>query len=249
MSSTVEPSATAVKQIRAVHNACTIIEEVAARGPVGVSELARVTGLDKSAVQRIVVTLRSAGWIVASPAGPTRWEVSPANPLLRHSAVASLEGLARPAMDSLRDASGETVILVTRNDGRLVIGAIAESRRPVRVSPALGYALPWEGSATGAAIAASLPDDDRRLLQKAHPALRTRELERVRRNGWAANDGEVAEDVRTVAAALTFDGYAVGALAICGPAGRVTSADLPRLAAMVVDAVGRVVIGRPVPPR
>ncbi|MDX6434302.1 MAG: IclR family transcriptional regulator, acetate operon repressor, partial [Streptosporangiaceae bacterium] len=50
-----------------VLNTLRVLEEVAARQPVGVAELARATDIPKSSVQRALRTLQTAGWI--RPAG------------------------------------------------------------------------------------------------------------------------------------------------------------------------------------
>ncbi len=236
--------------MKAVRNACAVLEAVAAHQPIGVSELARLTGVDKSAVQRLAVTLHAAGWLRPHPAPPTRWELSPANPVLRGAATWSLEALARPAMERLRDLSRETVILVTLSEGRLVLAAAVESRQPIRLSPTVGLVLPFEGSSSAAAIAAHLPVEERRRLQAVHPGLSDPMLDAVRKRGWAANDREVAEGVRAVASPLlASDGYPVGAIAVCGPATRVGTDDLPALGAMVTEAARQMFTDRPGAPR
>lgn len=233
-----------------MRNACAVLEAVAAHQPVGVSELARLTGIDKSAVQRIAVTLHSAGWLHPYPDPPTRWEISPANPVLRQAASRSLETLARPAMERLRDLSDETVILVTWIDGGLVLVSAAESRQPVRLSPNVGMVLPFEGSSAAAAIVAHLPASEARRFQAVHPALTDRMLDIVRRRGWSVNDREVVDGVRAVAAPiLAADGYPVAALSVCGPAHRVSRDDLPGLGTLVTEAARQVIIDQPGAPR
>lgn len=236
VSSRLEPVGPAVKEVRAVRNSCAVIETVALNQPVGVSELARITGLDKSAVQRIVVTLHSAGWLAPAAGATTRWEIPPSNPLFRFATLSSLERLVGTALDQLRDLTGETVILVTKRDSELIISAASESRQPFRLSPTVGHKIPFDGSAAGAAIAAMLPSAELRFVQEQHPTLTARKLGHVRRLGWAANDREVSEGVRSVAAAVTSNGYPVAALAVCGPASRVSSDDLSGLGPMVVEA-------------
>ena len=250
VSSSLDSAPSSVKEVRSVRNACAVLEAVAAFQPIGVSELARATGIDKSAVQRIAVTLHAAGWLHPHNEPPTRWEISPANPVLRLATGDSLATVGRPAMEKLRELTGETVILVTRNQGQLVIVAAAESPQPVRVSPTVGLVLPYDGSSTGAAIAAWLPEAELRPLQAAHPALHDRRLDRVRQRGWADLDQELGPGVRAVAAAVAApDGYPLGAMAVCGPANRISASDLPRLGAMVVEAAGQVLSRRPESPR
>ena len=62
--------------MRSVLTALRILEEVAARQPVGVSDLSRALGLPKSSVQRGVRTLHEAAWLKPTDTTPTRWQLS-----------------------------------------------------------------------------------------------------------------------------------------------------------------------------
>jgi IclR family transcriptional regulator, acetate operon repressor len=216
-----------VKEIQAVRNACTVVDAIAARQPVGVSELARATGLDKSGVHRIAVTLHRAGWVRPAGGTTTRWELSPAFArLARDGGGSSLVAGVRPAMQRLRDETGETVLLAVLEGDRLVVREAVESREAVRLTMAAGSELPVPGSAAARAIAAHLPPTDLARLRSAHPGFDDdRALAAMRRRGWGANDREVHEGVRAVAAPLVAgDGHPLGALVVCGPTSRVTPA-------------------------
>jgi IclR family transcriptional regulator, acetate operon repressor len=233
-----------VKQIQAVRNACTVLDAIAARQPVGVSELARLTGLDKSGVHRIAITLHAAGWVRAAPGTSTRWELSPTFVrLARHGGSASLVGIARNAMERLRDSTGETVLLAVLDGDRLIVRATVESRHPVRLTSHVGAELPVPGSAAARSIAAHLPPGDLARLRDVHGDLDDdAALTVVRRRGWSANDGEVDKSVRAVAAPLIAeDGYPVAALVVCGPTSRMSPAGMRRYgrltAAVAADAL------------
>lgn len=216
-----------VKEIQAVRNACTVVDAIAAHQPVGVSDLARATGLDKSGVHRIAVTLHRAGWIRPAGGTATRWELSPSfAQLARDGGGASLAAGVRPAMERLRDETGETVLLAVLETNRLVVREAVESREVMRMTMATGGELPVLGSAAARAIAAHLPPADLARLRRAYPTFDDdRALAVVRRRGWGANDREVHDGVRAVAAALvTDDGHPVGAFVVCGPTTRVTPA-------------------------
>ena len=65
----------AVKTIQAVDKALVLLEQLARDQPVGVSDLARGVGLDKMAVQRVLVTLQRRDWArQVRPSGP--WELT-----------------------------------------------------------------------------------------------------------------------------------------------------------------------------
>lgn len=228
-----------VKEIQAVRNACTVVDAIAALQPVGVSELARSTGLDKSGVHRTAVTLHAAGWIRPVGGPTTRWELSPSfAALARRGGTATLAGSVRPAMERLRDDTGETVLLAVLDGDRLVVAEAVESRQPVRLTSAVGTELPVPGSAAARAIAAHLPASEVSRLRAVHDGFDDddRSLGVVRRRGWSTNDREVDEDVRAVAAPLVTDGYPLGALIVCGPASRMTPTRMRRCGRLAAAA-------------
>ena len=53
--------------------ALRVLEEVAARQPVGVSDLSRALDLPKTPVPRAVTTLAGAGWWRTTGPGPAAW--------------------------------------------------------------------------------------------------------------------------------------------------------------------------------
>jgi IclR family acetate operon transcriptional repressor len=133
-------------------------------------------------------------------------------------------------MERLRDETGETVLLAVLETDRLVVREAVESREVMRMTMATGGELPVLGSAAARAIAAHLPPADLARLRRAHPTFDDdRALAAVRRRGWGANDREVHDGVRAVAAALLADdGHPVGAFVVCGPTTRVTPAVMRR---------------------
>ena len=229
-----------VKQVQSVLNACAVVEAIAAHQPIGVTELARVTGLDKSGVHRIAVTLQQARWLQPTP--DARWQLAPAfGRLARRASRDSLLGVIGPTLEALRDDTGETILLAVADGARLVVEAVLESPHPVRMSTRVGAELPMVGSAAARAIAAHLPADERAALRVAHPELDgDRALEAVRRRGWAANEGEVVHDASAVASpVLSADGYPLAAVVVCGPTTRFSAARLKELGELVGATVAR----------
>lgn len=229
-----------VKEIQSVRNACTVVEMVAERQPVGVSELARATGLDKSTVQRLVVTLHRAGWLVPAPGSTTRWQlVVDLLHLTRNAGTAALVARTRPVLDTLRDATGESVLLALFVHGQLTVHDVAESRAAVRMSAQLGSQLPIERSASGRVVAAHLGGQELADLRRSHPGIDgDRALAAIRRRGWAASDQEVSDEVRSVGAPLLDGaGRPLGAVVVSGPVHRVSQVQMRRYGALVAAAV------------
>lgn len=227
-----------VKEIRSVRNACSVMEAVAERQPIGVSELSRVTGVDKSAAQRLAVTLHAAGWLERTVDG--RWRVAPALAVtMRSSASASLIAGTGPYLEEARERSGETAMLVVAEGERLVIAEVAESHHNLRVTASPGSEMPAPRSSALRALAAHLSGDEVTRWRQLDPGLTDELLDEVRERGWAVNDAEVIAESRAVAAALRSpSGESVASLVICGPSTRFGRADLDEFGALVARLAG-----------
>ncbi len=212
-----------VKEIQSVQNACRLLEVLAERQPLGVSELARAVGFDKSAAHRLAVTLHRVDWLDRTEDG--RWRISPTLArIARHAGAASLVATMRPHMEQLRDETGETVMLVAIEDARLRVRAVVESHHTLRIAAPVGAELPLLHSSAARAIAAHLPPDELAALRSAHPNLDDDSaLARIRRRGYAVNDREIVAEARVVGApVLAANGHPLAALIVSGPASRVT---------------------------
>jgi len=226
-----------VKEIQSVHNACALVEALAERQPLGVSELARITGIEKSAAHRLAITLNRAGWLAQT--GDGRWQIAAAlGRLARGVATAALTTTMRPRMETLRDRTGETVMLVAIEHARLMVQDVVESPHTLRITAPVGSELQLLRSSAARAIAAHLPPEELAALRRAHPALDDDQaLASVRRRGWAMNDREIAADIRVVGAPiLTPDGYPLAALMVCGPTSRITAARMKQYGGLVAKA-------------
>ena len=220
-----------------MRNACTLVEAVAEHQPLGVSELARLTGIEKSAAHRLAVTLHRAGWL--DPTGDGRWRISATLARRTHrSAVAALTATMRPRMETLRDQTGETVMLVAIEHARLMVHDVVESRQALRIGMPAGAEIPLAGTSGARAIAAYLPREELAALRRAHPAIDgDQALAVVRRRGWAMNDGEIVAEARAVGAPiLSPDGYPLAALVVFGPGSRMTAARMKECGELVARA-------------
>src|SRR5688500_17262899 len=109
--------------MQVVINTLRILEEVAVRQPIGVSELARVVSLPKSTVHRGLRSLEAAGGIGSGGDEPPRWVLrTKALDVGRHG----VEGLGMrqqttQAMEHLRQITEETIHLAVLENGKMVI--------------------------------------------------------------------------------------------------------------------------------
>jgi IclR family acetate operon transcriptional repressor len=228
----------AVKPLQSLQRALNVIEAISAHQPVGVAALARLLDEDKSAVQRVLVTLQASGWI--RPAGDevTRWEVSSV-PLVVAAQAQQRSGVlarARPVLEALRDRTDETTIWAVPDARRVVAVDVVESRQLVRTAPHLGMVMPVDSSAAALAIFAHLDDDE--IEPFGAPTVDVtfrRELAEARSRGWSLNDGAtVARATSIGAAVLDANSRPVAAIVVSAPS--------DRLGASQFDAVGELVL-------
>src|SRR5687767_953048 len=96
-----------------VVSAFRVLEAVAEKQPIGLSELARHVELPKSTTQRCLLTLEEIGWVQQSSSSPTRWGLTYRILSLSRQAGEQhgLRTLALPVMNDLQLATTETVHL------------------------------------------------------------------------------------------------------------------------------------------
>lgn len=217
--------------MRAVVTTLAVLEKVAALQPVGVSELARETGIPKSSVQRCLVSLRTAGWLATTGPDTARWELTGKVRAVALQAAndLGLREAALPTMHDLRDQTAETVHLVARDGTHTVITERLDSPQPVRTWVRLGTLTPLHATSSGRSILAALPESEAsRLLAgqlERYTTSTTVDRDRilaglpeVRRRGYAVNDGGWRPGVGAVGAALINPaGDPVGAVVVSVP--------------------------------
>jgi DNA-binding IclR family transcriptional regulator len=199
-----------------------------------ITDVARRIQVSKSVIHRVLTALMSRDLVRRS--GDGRYVLGAAGRALGLAAIrhSTLLAATRPVLRRLHAETRETVTVAARVWDRRVHLAQLLSPHPIRMSVELGRAIPLHAGATGKAILAFAPPDivDLILTGALDPVtprtitdaevLRT-ELEQVRRDRVATSTGERQPDARSVAApVLGADGIAIGAVTVCGPAGRFT---------------------------
>ncbi|MFE2869008.1 MULTISPECIES: IclR family transcriptional regulator [unclassified Embleya] len=230
----------AVKPLQSLARALEVLDVIAEHEPVGVAELARITGVDKSALQRILVTLHAGGWLRPTTEPSTRWKLT-TRPLVLAAQARRRDDLltrARPVLADLREATGETVILAVPDAGRIVAVDVAESRQLVRTVPRIGLVFPAATSAAGLAMCAATPPDEWDLSGiDPHDEVFRRELTGTRDRGWSLSLGAVDAGVASVGAAvLDATGRPIAALIVSAPSGRLDEAGCTRVGKLVARA-------------
>ena len=226
----------AVKPLQSLARALAAIDAIAEHQPVGLSALARALDEDKSALQRVLVTLHAAGWIRPAGGELTRWELTshPAVVATKAQRGSGILDRARLAMDQLREATGESVVLAVPDAGQIITLDVVESRHIVRSAPHRGMVLP-DGGAAALAIFSRLPLEEVQSYGGAvdDPSFLD-ELARTRTRGWSLNAGAVSAAATSIGAALLDPGgRPVAALVVSAPTERLPRTKYAAIGALV----------------
>ncbi len=220
------------------------------RALIGLSDLARLSGLNKATCFRMMTEMQGLGLV--EQAGPSKaYRLGPAVlrlAALREAAVPTRDA-AMPVVQVLARETGETAHLSHIVGPALRTLAFAySSAHGTRVMMEDADLLPYHATSSGLAVLAFLPDtvvDS--LLATALPAftaatvtnpadIRAR-LATIRATGWSETHATFEADVRSVAVPLFgASGACTGAIAIAAPAARVTPALHARMVAGLMRA-------------
>jgi DNA-binding IclR family transcriptional regulator len=156
----------------------------------------------------LAVALEGHGMVVRDDAG--RFVLGP------RVARPALADVARPALEHLRDATGESVQLYVRRGDRRLCVASLESPHGLRTMVAVGALLPLDVGSAGKVL-------------RGEPE--------SRRRGWAQSVEEREPGVASVSAPVRdAAGDVVAAVSVSGPIGRTSRSPGRRYAAAVVEA-------------
>lgn len=220
-----------------------------ARQPLSLSEIARLARLPVSTCHGVVRALEHHGFLYfLSPREvyPTRrlWDM--ASVIEDHDPIA--QRLA-PALKALRDETGETVILGTRQHDQALYLQVIESAQAIRYSSRAGEHKPLHSSAIGKCLLGSIPEAEFEAWLDTHrlpritgatltdPAALRRDLAAARVRGWHVTRGENVADVMAIAAPLQLGSMTL-VIAVAGPVHRMAPAE-SRAAGQLLACVRR----------
>lgn len=225
-------------------------------GPAGVREIAKGVDMNPSTVHRLLGLLEEEGFVRQDEPGGG-YIVGTA--LLRLALTASgshpVRSAALPYMRALAEASGETVTLGLYDPVRrqTYVLAVVESEAPVRYVSKLHEWRDLHTGASGRAVMAFLPDDERRTVVERtqlapateHTITSAAELERVlaevRERGYAFSQEERRLGGVGIAAPVFGPGrQVVGEVGVSVPTQRFVAADEPRLSRLVVACAAEI---------
>lgn len=256
----------AAGQVQSVTRAMTLLNALShySQG-LTLSELAKKVGLANSTAHRLLTTLQNERF-VRFDSERSAWLIGVQAFKVGSAFVRSrdLVTIARPFMRLLMQREGETVSLAVQDSGEVVYLSQVESQQMMRAICGPGGRAGMHCSGIGKALMASCPAEHLQKLMSemtfdrqtsrtlTSPQEFARELAKIRQQGYAIDDEEVAVGLRCVAAAIYDEnGLPLAGLSLSGPTARVTRerlAELGKTVRAVADDITQE-LGGIVPPR
>lgn len=201
---------TSVSGIGVLDKAVSILDALES-GPQSLNDLVAATGLSKPTAHRLAVALEKHRLVGRDDVG--RFVMGP------RLTGSTLELVARPVLEALRDKTGEsTQLYVPRQDKRVCVVSI-ESPHGLRTIVPVGAVLPLDKGSAG------------RVL---------REDPSVFKKGYAESVEEREKGVASVSAAVMHDDNVVAAVSVSGPVERTSRAPGKRYALAVMEAAHQI---------
>ena len=203
---------------------------------IGLTQLSRKVGLNSSTVFHLLKTMAAFGYIRQVEEGK-RYFIGSALFCLAASARSEVQliGVADPILRDLAIGTGNTAVFGMHSGDEMVVVAKSEGNGAFQISDRVGGARPSHCTAMGKVLLAAMQAESldqyladyelkaftpNTITDKAHLIA---ELNDVRSSRLGFDDAEFHPELRCVATAVRdFTGQVIGALAISGPAWRLS---------------------------
>ena len=236
--------------VQSVDRALSILETLAEDDEgYRLSDLAVRTGLSTSTAHRLLATLEKRRFVQFDRI-ESKWHIG-AHSFSVGATFArrrNFTAQAMPYLRKLRDQTRETANLAVVDDESIIVLTRAESREIMRSLTKVGGRVAMVASGVGKAVLATYADEDVNAIIRHHgmprlteksivrPSDLFRELEKVRRQGFAVDDEEACMGLRCIAAVVYNDcSEPLAAISVSGMTSRVTEDRVPMLGRMVRD--------------
>jgi DNA-binding IclR family transcriptional regulator len=238
------------KGILVLHKALDILETIReGRSGFTLADLARALDLPKPTAYRIVATMETRGYIARNKSGHYQMTRKISDMWLSESDEEVLLRAAKPVMQQLVESCRETVNLGVLDAAEVVVVSMVESPQSIRMTSKVGNRRYLHSTALGKVLLSGLPEKEvQRLIRiQGLPRLTPRtlvsqqslakELERVRKQGYALDNEENEPDGRCIGAGIVDKGGRIAAgLSISAPTFRMDMARVKSLAGELRDA-------------
>ncbi len=243
-------------KVQALDRAFSVLELLAeSPSPLGLAQVAVSLQLHKSTAHRFLMVLERHRMVERTAGGKFRLGLRLFDYGNRAIEQYDLRDRSRPYLQKLVAETEETAHLCILEQAHIIYLDKQEPARSVRMTSRIGMSNPVHCTAVGKAILAlSSPTRLEEVLAKAtyegfttktHTSRESlmKDLERIRRRGYAVDDEEREAGVRCIAVAILDDrARPVAAVSVSGPSFRITAQKVPVIAQRLLHCVRSIAI-------
>ncbi len=218
-------------QVKAVLRTFTLLETISKNPRMGISELARETGIAKATVFRFVQTFKDLGYLNPLPGDEgfllTMKLFQLGSGALEHQ---DLIKMAHPFLERLSDLSHETIHLAIRDGAKIIYIDKVDSRFSLQMRSGVGRSAPLHCTGIGKVLSAWESEDRLDTLLRGYDwtpytehTLTSREdflkeMARIREQGYAEDREEHEERIYCLAVPVrNHTGQVIAGLSISQP--------------------------------
>lgn len=185
---------------------------------LGLTDISKMTGIHKSIVYRILVTLESEGWLIKNP--KTSKYMLGIRILSLSSVILedlTVRRLALPVMEELSAITGETIVLAMSSNGGAICIEKIESNNSIKTTAEVGKYFPLHAGATGLAVLMGMPMErikdilTQNTLKKytdktvTNPEKIVNRIKEAKQKGFIMSVGSVDPGVLAIGIPLNFE--------------------------------------------
>lgn len=212
---------------KTVDGAIAVLAALARDGPGSATDLAARTGLNRTALYRLLGSLEAGHLVLRGPDGA--WKLGAGLLELAARVERDLRRAARPLLEQLASDFGETAVLsIPDGDDVIAVDQAVGERHPVRVDYPPGFRHRQTRGAHGRVVLAHARPDaiERVLAVEDEPARLRTELEATRDAGYATTHNELQFGASGTAVPVFVHGTVVASVGVIAPVGRLPADEL-----------------------
>jgi len=222
-------------KINSVEKTMKILELLAEKGELSVSEAATHLDLNRSTCHRFLVTLRELGYVVQNTLSRYRLSFRIFQLGNKVANRVQVRRIAYPYLQELSNLFNETINLGYWDNNEIIHLEKIDSTEILRIDPRIGSRVPAHCTSLGKAILAYLPEEELNAFLKSMPlkaitshTITTKEklvqeLEKIRKQGFATDSEELCIGLRCVASPVfDYKNYPSYSVSVAGPSSRMT---------------------------
>jgi DNA-binding IclR family transcriptional regulator len=234
--------------LKTLDNSLDVLKYFTKQNPVwGVRELAKEINVSHSIIHRILSTYEKHGFLVQNPE-TQKYELG--IKFLEYGRIVQdklqLSDVIFPVMKKVSEETGESVFLTWLDGCEAVCVEIAESSQSIKFAVSVGSRTPIYVGASNKVMMAFLPKEKQETIMKkglkpvtentvVDPEKLSKDLERIRNNGWCFSVGEYSDSVFGLGVPLfNHKKEIIASLTIAGPEYRMPESKVPEALSVLI---------------